>query len=265
MPTPLKEVSDHELKSIKGICFDIDDTFSSSGKITSQAFSSLWQLHEKKIITVPVTGRPAGWCDHIARFWPVDAIIGENGAFIFYMKDGKRCRLNTLPDNLKNENLLNLSQLAEKIKEEFPSASWASDQMYREFDLAIDICEDVAAWDDKEVEKLLSLCKLEGAHAKLSSVHVNAWYGDYDKMGAFKFWCDNQMPGSRFEINSLDEWIYIGDSPNDEPAFDFFKKSVGVKNIEKYLPSLKKRPTYITEHESGEGFFELAQRLIHLS
>ena len=167
--------------------------------------------------------------------------------------------------SLKNDNLLKLSKLADKIKKTFPTASWASDQMYREFDLAIDICEDVAAWDDKEVDKLLALCRLEGAHAKLSSVHVNTWYGDYDKMGAFKFWCDHQMPGSRFEINSLDGWIYIGDSPNDEPAFDFFNKSVGVRNIEKYLPGLKKQPTYITEYESGEGFVELAQRLIHLS
>ena len=39
---------------------------------------------------IPITGRPAGSCDHIARMWPVDGIVGENGAFYFVYDRGKR-------------------------------------------------------------------------------------------------------------------------------------------------------------------------------
>ena len=30
------------------------------------------------------TGLLAGWCDHIARMWPVDGVVGENGALYFW-------------------------------------------------------------------------------------------------------------------------------------------------------------------------------------
>ena len=38
---------------------------------------------------VPVTGRPAGWVDHIARMWPVDGVVGENGGLWFWMAGRK--------------------------------------------------------------------------------------------------------------------------------------------------------------------------------
>src|SRR3989338_401811 len=94
---PFSEATELELSQIKGICFDIDDTFSTHGKITQEAFDSIWKLHRRGLKLIPITGRPAGWCDHIARFWPIDAIVGENGAFSFFMKDGRLQRIAT-PD-----------------------------------------------------------------------------------------------------------------------------------------------------------------------
>ena len=258
-----ESVSKAELKGIKGVCLDIDDTLSSHGKLTAQAYTALYRLKEKGLIVVPITGRPAGWCDHIARFWPVDAVVGENGAFTFYMdrSSGREVRKKfTTPDSVTDAQK-KLSDLHEKILARFPFAVVASDQRYREYDLAIDICEDVAPWKDSEVKALLDLCHQAGAHAKLSSIHVNIWFGNYDKKTGFKSWLDAGALGLTKSAPAHDEWIYIGDSPNDEPMFQYFTHSVGVANLKRYMPLLKFPPVWITQKESGDGFCETVKTL----
>jgi HAD superfamily hydrolase (TIGR01484 family) len=266
------EASESDLKGLKGICLDIDDTLSTSGKLTAEAFSALWNLKEAGYWVVPITGRPSGWCDHIARFWPVDAVVGENGAFTFFMKDGIRKRIDT-PAGMPKESLqASLQRLAKVIQENFPHAKWASDQGYREYDLAIDICEDVPTWAAADVQKLLKLCKAEGAQAKLSSIHVNTWYGSYDKLKGFEHWLSLGAPGctpaglnsseSESSILNKDSWIYVGDSPNDEPMFAGFCHSVGVANLKRYQGQLKHSPSWMTAQESGAGFVEMARKLV---
>ena len=252
---PWSKASKKVLKQVKGICFDIDDTLSTAGKLHSKAFNYLWRLKKSGYYLVPITGRCAGWCDHIARFWPVDAVIGENGAFVFYMQDSVLRRFNTI--TLGNRNDLN--NLAEEIAKEFPAAKWASDQLYRESDLAIDICEDVAPWSEVDVKRLIEFCQQRGAKAKLSSIHVNTWYGDYDKAKTFKLWL--AQGAMRLPANTTD-WIFIGDSPNDAPMFALFDKSVAVSNIRPYLSSLRASPTWITSKSSGDGFSEFAKQLL---
>ncbi len=256
-----------ELSSVRGICLDIDDTLSTDGKLTDEAYRALWDLHRAGFAVVPVTGRPAGWCDHFARFWPVDAIIGENGAFAFYMEGGVRRRLDT-PGSRPDARVL-LQGLEAKIRSRFPHAVWASDQPYRDFDLAIDICEDVPRWNDVDVQALLSLCQAEGAHAKLSSIHVNTWFGDYDKRKGMEAWLGRGAPGLKCgpglrvpRLPEWGEWLFIGDSPNDEPMFAAFPFSVGVANLAQYLPKLTHPPRWITSQESGRGFVEMAKSLI---
>lgn len=242
------------------MAFDIDDTFSTDGKITAKAFLSLWRLKEAGFTLVPITGRPAGWCDHIVRFWPVDAIVGENGAFSFFMKDGKRQRLNTPGAAPEHEN--KIEALWRTLLGQFPDAKMASDQKYREYDLAIDVCEDVPAWDAQSVDRLIDLCEEQGAHVKLSSIHVNAWFGDYSKVDGFEAWTNAGLPGSSLEKFERESWIFIGDSPNDEPMFEAFSNSIGVANITKYLDQLKFSPKWVTAEPSGGGFYEAASRLL---
>ncbi len=79
-PRPLSDVPPDRLAGLRGVLFDIDDTLTSEGRLTAEAYGALERLHEAGLLTVPVTGRPAGWCDHIARMWPVDAVVGENGS-----------------------------------------------------------------------------------------------------------------------------------------------------------------------------------------
>ncbi len=255
---PLSQAPADIFRAIRGVCLDIDDTLTTEGKLTPEAFQALWDLKRAGLYVVPLTGRPAGWCDHFARFWPVDAVVGENGAFVFLMKDGKRTRLD--PPGSDPEKTKHLEALKTSILQRFKWATWASDQLYRENDLAIDICEDVPPWSDANVQALLEHCKKAGAHAKLSSIHVNAWFGNFDKKSGFKFWLSQGAEAS--VPKNLDQWIFIGDSPNDEPMFEFFKNSVGVANIAKYLDGLKFKPRWLTQGHSGAGFVEMARALL---
>lgn len=262
LPELLEKAPTSELSSIKGICFDIDDTFSSEGKILASTFNSLWRLKEAGFLLIPVTGRPAGWCDHIVRFWPVDAVVGENGAFVFYMDGGKRERFDILSAEELSSAQKSLKKLAKKIKSNFSDVTWASDQAYREFDLAIDFCEDVKPWPAAKIEQLVELCRSEQAIAKVSSIHVNTWYGIYDKQTTFDKWINDigeSYLGHAFDKN---EWIYIGDSPNDEPAFEYFPKSVGVENLKDFYNQLETFPTWICNYPSGKGFEQLVDLLI---
>lgn len=248
------------LKKVRGLAFDIDETLSTRGKLTEEAFSALWGLKRAGFALVPITGRPAGWCDHIARFWPVDAVVGENGAFCGFMKDGRLRTIET-PKGLNHEDSKQkLTALWARIQTEFPGAQVASDQAFRRWDLAVDICEDVSPWSAKDVERLLAVAQDEGAHAKVSSIHVNLWFGEYNKSTGFRHWMSEGCPGLRHPI-ALERWAFIGDSPNDEPSFELFPVSAGVSNLKKYLKQLKTRPTLLLTRPSGAGFAEFAKKL----
>ncbi len=264
-PAEWASATPDELKQVRGVCLDIDETFSTRGKITAEAYQALWDLKNAGFVVVPITGRPAGWCDHIARFWPVDAVVGENGGFTFFMQDGVRRRMET-PGSL-SDGRERLMRLADQIRKRWPEARWASDQSYREFDLAIDVCEDVPAWPRADIDELLAMCTSAGAHAKLSSVHVNTWFGEFDKWRGLKNWLDQGAPGvtnpalagGRLKWEDL---LFIGDSPNDEPMFKQFRFSVGVANLREYLDRLQFPPRWLTAAESGAGFAEMAKKLV---
>lgn len=259
-PLPWARVRREDLKGIRGVCLDIDDTLSTHGKLTDEAYAALWELKERGFWVVPLTGRPAGWCDMIARFWPVDAVVGENGAFTFSMNKGRRIRLDTPFEMKPAQARAKLAKLRAAILRAFPDARFASDQAYREFDLAVDFCEDVRPWPEARVQKLLQFCERAGAHAKLSSIHVNTWFGSYDKLTGFRHWLSKTPRAPR-----LESWLFIGDSPNDEPLFRGFSKSVGVANLKRYLPRLQNAPTWMTSKACGAGFAEMARVLVKMS
>jgi len=55
---------------------------------------------------------------------------------------------------------------------------------------------------------------------------------------------------------------FCGDSPNDEPMFACFENSFGMANLKAYLDWIERRPAYITHGECGEGFQEVAERIL---
>ena len=243
---------------------DIDDTLTSEGRLEPAAFSAMWALHDAGIAVVPVTGRPAGWCDHIARMWPVAGIVGENGAFYFRYDPARKqlIRRFVLDAETRAGLKARLATIERRVLAEVPGTAVASDQDYRIHDLAIDYCEDVAALPPGDVDRIVAIFAEEGATAKVSSIHVNGWFGSYDKLGMIRAFAAEvlELDLGRPEGNA--RAAYAGDSPNDEPAFAFFTNSVGVANVRAFEDRLIHPPRYVTRRPGGTGFRELARRLL---
>ncbi|MEQ1515940.1 MAG: HAD hydrolase family protein, partial [Usitatibacteraceae bacterium] len=145
--------------SIRGVLFDIDDTLTTEGQLTAEAYAAVAALKCAGFIVLPITGRPAGWCDHIARMWPVDGVVGENGAFYFFMDHAEK-KLGTRfvkEPAARETDRKQLDRIAERIFREVPGAAYASDQRYRQADIAIDFCEDVPPLPRTEDARIQSI------------------------------------------------------------------------------------------------------------
>ncbi len=249
-------------RGIRCVLTDIDDTLSSEGKLTAEAYSALQRLHAAGRIVVPVTGRPAGWCDHIARMWPVNAVVGENGAF--YMRydaaTRKLLRRFVATDAERRAQRARLAAIGAQILQEVPGSALASDQHYRETDLAIDWCEDVPPLPRAAVDRIVALMQAQGMTAKVSSIHVNGWFGDYDKLAMTRTLMREVFAQ---DIDAgRDVFVFAGDSPNDAPMFAFFPNAVGVANLRRFLDRIATPPAYMTTRQAGAGFVELADFLL---
>ncbi len=245
--------------NLSGVFFDIDGTFTARGKICVPAFSALWIMREKGLRVVAITGRPAGWCDHIARMWPVDGVVGENGAFYFWY-DAEEGRLEKRfldTDDERRAKRQRLMSVRDEILASIKGAAVASDQAYREADLAIDYCEDVAPLGVKDVEKMCAIFKKHGGTCKVSSIHVNGWFGEYDKLKMTKLFAKERW-GIDLD-DERDRYLFCGDSPNDEPMFRYFPNSVGVKNVLAFAGRMKYLPAFVTRGEEGDGFAEMVE------
>lgn len=246
--------------SIDFVLTDIDDTLTDEGLLGPEAFDSLWKLHRSGVHVVPVTGRPAGWCEMIARQWPVSGVVGENGGFYFRYHDRKMHRQFFFDEKTQSENRAKLNGLRERILREVPGCAIASDQFTRLMDLAVDFCEDVPRLPKSDVQKIVSLFEAAGAHAKVSSIHVNGWFGSWDKLATTRL-----MMRERFGIDLDAErarCVFVGDSPNDAPMFAHFPNAVGVANVLDFRDRLDALPAWITRSRCGAGFAEVAQLLI---
>ncbi len=255
------EIPSEIANKVKVIFCDIDDTISFEGKILPETYSSLWDLNKKNIKIVPITGRCAGWVDHIARFWPVSGVIGENGALYMYMDNKNHLKRRYYLENPQAQDAKKkLNLIKKEVLSKFPTCKVASDQPYREFDLAIDFCEDVPQLSMEEVQEIVKIYEKYGATAKISSIHVNGWFGDFNKLKMTQIFA-KEVLGLSLE-DELDKVLFIGDSPNDQSMFEFFHISVGVANITKFTNIITHPPRYITKKESGLGFAEMVSVLL---
>lgn len=249
-------------KNVQVLFTDIDDTITDSGKLGANSYTALWQLFNSGIKIIPVTGRPAGWCEMIARFWPVEAIVGENGAFYFTYKDKKMRRHFALSPKERKNNRKKIKTLRDEILVKVSGSAVASDQFARLFDLAIDFCEDVSPLPLSKAQEIKKIFEASGANAKISSIHVNGWFGDYDKLSMCKIFAARELGLNSSKLNEVA--AFVGDSPNDEPMFKFFKNSFAVANIKKFSGQMSSLPSFVSAKDGGDGFVEIAKKLIEL-
>ncbi len=249
-------------KNIHYVLTDIDDTLTNKGRLPAVAYTAMEQLQKAGISVIPITGRPAGWCDHIARMWPVAGLVGENGAFYFRyeVRQKKMLRRYWKSERERLEDRQKLEKIKHKILEKFPNCRIASDQSYREADLAIDYCEDVPPIPMEDVEEIVRYFTRAGAKAKISSIHVNGWFGDYDKLAMTHLFFE-EMFGSKLDMIK-ENIVFTGDSPNDAPMFEYFPHSVGMANILRFKKTIKHKPAWITQNEGGYGFAEMVDNLL---
>jgi len=259
---PLAEIPEEVRRRLDGVFCDIDDTLTTAGRLTADAYSALERLHAQGMTVVAITGRPAGWCDHIARMWPVAAVVGENGAFYFRYDHARREMKRRYADDAatRARNRERLAAIGQEIVRAVPGCAIAADQGYRETDLAIDYCEDVARLPPSAVEEIAALMRSRGLTAKVSSIHVNGWFGAYDKLAMTR-----KLMREEFHVDldaARGAYVFAGDSPNDAPMFDFFPHAVGVANVREFRGRLEHEPKYVTSAPGGAGFRELADFLL---
>ena len=259
---PIEQFPEHSRKNIRYVLTDIDDTLTLKGRLPSVVFVAMERLCKAGIHVIPITGRPAGWCDHIARMWPVDGVVGENGALYFWFDEGEQKLKKRFfdPEDIQADKRQRLKQIHEEILISVPGSAAASDQRYRETDLAIDYCEDVEPLDRKAVDQICDIFKKHGATCKVSSIHVNGWFGDYDKLKMTKTFVHERW-GLDLDANK-EQFLFCGDSPNDEPMFQYFPNSVGVENVRNFIDRMKHLPAFVTSLEGGAGFAEMVDTLL---
>jgi len=259
---PFDQFPENLKKSIGYVLTDIDDTLTNNGRLPAVVFAAMERLRSAGIKTIPITGRPAGWCDHIARMWPVDGLVGENGAFYFLYDDSlrKMQRRYFKSDEQRIADRKRLDNLKGEILHKVPRCRISVDQAYREADLAIDYCEDIERLPDHDIDKIVSLFESAGAQAKISSIHVNGWFGDYNKLTMTGMMFE-EVFGHRLE-EIKDQVIYTGDSPNDVPMFSYFSNSVGVANVLQFEGKMEHSPAWVTKKEGGYGFAEMVDILL---
>jgi HAD superfamily hydrolase (TIGR01484 family) len=259
---PLGEFSPTDRARVRVVMTDIDDTLTEHGRLPALSYAAMERLHEAGFIVIPVTGRPAGWCDLIARQWPVDGVVGENGALYFRYLDGKKRmqRAYARDEATRASDRERLARIGKEILAEVPGAGISADQAYREADLAIDYCEDIPRLSADEVARIVALFERHGATAKVSSIHVNGWFGRYDKLSMVR-----RLLAEAFGIDidaSREEIVFVGDSPNDGPMFGFFPNAVGVANVLDFAESLRHKPRWVAGRRGAAGFAELAGALL---
>ena len=259
---PLAEFPLAARDTIRGVLFDIDDTLTTEGRLTAEAYAAMERLQHAGLLAIPITGRPAGWCDHIARMWPVDGVVGENGAFWFRYDHAAHRMLRRYVDDdtVRAHHREKLAAVAADVLAAVPGCAVAADQHYRETDLAIDFCEDVPRLPRAMVDKIVERMHAHGLTAKVSSIHVNGWFGTYDKLGMTK-----QLMREAFNVDlntTRAEYVFAGDSPNDAPMFEFFPNAAGVANILDFGSLISCYPAYVSAQRCGAGFSEIVNTIL---
>jgi HAD superfamily hydrolase (TIGR01484 family) len=257
-------------RQIIGVFTDIDDTLTTDGAITPDALQGLHDLKAAGLHVVAITGRPVGWSEPFALTWLVDAIVAENGA-VALIKNNK---ISLQPNIIEHKQLsklyledaatrathyVKMQQVLAQIEREIPGAQRSTDSPGRETDIAIDHSE-FTQLPPERIAQVVQLMQSQGMHATISSIHINAWFGNHNKLQGAR-WIAQQLYGRSLD-GEMDQWAYIGDSTNDQLMFEAFTHSVGVANIARFVPQLTHLPRYVTQGERGAGFRQFCDALL---
>ena len=271
----LERLNRFHCQNLRGIFTDIDDTLTTNGAITPDAFEALADIKEAGLSVVAITGRPVGWSEPFAAQWPVDAIVAENGAVALRRaaaeglneislqrlldKSWQLSKSYQQPPAVRQHNYARMQEVLAQIEREVPGARRATDSPGRETDIAIDHSE-FTHLPQEAIDHAVRIMRAAGMNATVSSIHINGWIGAHNKLEGAR-WIVRELWGR--DLNAeMDRWVYVGDSTNDQLMFQHFAHSVGVANVARFVPQLQHLPRYITQGERGAGFAEVARAIL---
>lgn len=246
-------------KNIEWVLTDVDDTLTCEGHLPPETLIALKSLQDAGIKVVAVTGACAGWCDHIAQLWPVNAVLGENGAFIMEKKEGYLTIESSRPLDAIRQQQSDLKTQVENILKDYPDLNLTLDQSYRLCEVAIDIGQNRPRVADRIIDEIVAKIHQLGAHATASSIHINAWYGEHSKRVTSLGYLETH---GLSQNDILEKACYVGDSMNDQQMFEHMPLSVGVANIKKYWEKLEHKPSVVMSKPGGYGFAEFVELLL---
>ncbi|MEZ9231408.1 HAD-IIB family hydrolase [Vibrio amylolyticus] len=248
-------------KQIDWVMTDVDDTLTWEGRLPPETLIALQKLRDAGKKVVAVTGACAGWCDHIAQLWPVDAVLGENGAFIMEKKEGYLTLRSDVPLEAIRSQQDKLKEQVLEILADYPDLGLTLDQSYRLCEVAIDIGQNRPRVEETVIEEVVAKIHALGAHATASSIHINAWYGEHSKKATtMAFLAEKGLSTEQI----LERACYVGDSMNDQFMFEVMPRSVGVANIKHYWSRLAHHPSIVMDQPGGYGFAEFTEQLLAL-
>jgi HAD superfamily hydrolase (TIGR01484 family) len=252
---PILEIEPATARGLLGLVFDVDDTLTRGGKLEAAAFQALWQLRNAGLALIAVTGRPLGFAELMARQWPLDAAVGENGAGYIRVTEDALLYGYYAPEAERAAHRALLEKVRARVARDAPFAQLTDDSWARRCDLAWDVAERQQL-TAAQIAQLCALIEAEGAHCLVSSVHAHAALGECDKargaiQAAAALGHDIAAEPAR--------WLFVGDSGNDAAAFSYFPLSAGVANVREHLAQLQVLPRYVSRADRGAGFAEIAE------
>ena len=255
----LDALSRSEASSVRFLLTDVDDTITTEGKLRPVALEALYRLKEAGIRTICVTGGSAGWGDTYLRQWPVEAVLSESGAVCMYRENGM-IRKYVHPSIVQEGYAQRAEELIRKVLTEVPGAKLSSDQFARIYDIAFDHGSEPPYLDRDGIEQVVRLCKSLGAGTAVSSIHINAWFGSFDKFEGSRSFFQDVL--ALDESALLSQSCYCGDAPNDQVMFSRFPLSFGVGNIRLHEKTMQFLPRYAAASHGGAGFAEIVDALL---
>jgi HAD superfamily hydrolase (TIGR01484 family) len=258
---PLSTLDHSILRAIDMVFTDVDDTLTTHGRLHARCLGAMEALRDVGIRVVPVTGRPAGWCQGLPRLWPIAGIVAENGAAAYWIENGRQQSLYWEADaQQRAAQRAQLQQIQGEICEHFPGLMPAQDQFLRVGDIAFDIAENVSPIPAAQIQALVAKLQSYGLTTAVSSIHAHGYFGSRNKRTMTQAFAAAAWKTTLDTCNA--RALFIGDSANDAPMFDYFSISIGVANVVNAITHLPTPPAYITQAECGEGFIEMAQHLL---
>lgn len=258
---PIASLDRETARALRGVLFDLDDTLLSHGELTRAAYDALWDLRDAGLRLVAVTGRPSGWGEVLARQWPIDGAVTENGA-VHVVREGRGvARRERCDEKERRSRRIRLAQLVERVREVVPEARLADDVDARRSDITWDIGERVRLPEDR-VALIRAEAHLAGARTTQSSVHLHATFDVDDKAsGAVELL---RVAFGEDAGVALARHAFVGDSANDAACFAAFRVTVGVANVREHVARMSVPPRWVASRPMGEGFAEIARALLAL-